>query len=63
MENVLYDSVLGTYLFEIVVITCTIGLHKVKLFVARPKTPPLLKKKQKNTTKSLYLSEKKMITF
>lgn len=40
MENVLYDSVLGTYLFEIVVITCTIGLHKVKLFVARPKIPP-----------------------
>ena len=56
------DSVLGTYLFEIVVITCTIGLHKVKLFVARPKTPPPLKK-TKNTTKSLYLSEKKMITF
>ena len=43
MENVLYDSVLGTYLFEIVVITCTIGLHKVKLFVARPKIPPLKK--------------------
>ena len=48
MENVVYDSVFGTYFFEIVVITCTIGLHKVKLFVARPNIPPPpLKKTQK----------------
>ena len=47
MENVVYDSVFGTYFFEIVVITCTIGLHKVKLFVARPKIPSPLKKPPK----------------